>query len=453
MAVSVTDVVAAQIERVRNKLQPIFESSSEVAGMIKKAGGDKVEVSRYLYRIPLQQYRGGNFHKYNADGGSLGIGTGMSITSLQAGYITTVRSYRVTDEEKDTSSSSTQSVVNVFQKTLADAMTEAQIDDDITLHTDGTGILTGASSATNGTTTITFAGASDTLGINRLREGMCVDAWDATGATKRVPTSGTAPTFITSIDYTNKIVTLSQSIASLTVTDILAFPALDVYGPSTLVSFSSTWPGGGLTNGPGLTGDSFRHGIYYANDATTSNYYLGKLKSTIPQLLATRVNASSSAFTFGMVLQGLDAVTQRRDKDATKGLKGICHMKQRQAIFQIGVNISNIYLKGGESGGKMSDLMPNNIEYTDSFDLCGIPTMLSKRQYTDRIDFFNPSLYGRAQTHDIRFKTVSGKTVFEVRGSDGTISASTEFHIEQAFDFVCYDSGTGFYVDSLAVPA
>ena len=68
MAVSVINVVAAQIERVRDKLQPIFESSSEVAGMIKKAGGDKVEVSRYLYRIPLQQFRGGNFHKYNADG-------------------------------------------------------------------------------------------------------------------------------------------------------------------------------------------------------------------------------------------------------------------------------------------------------------------------------------------------------------------------------------------------
>lgn len=453
MAVSVTDVVAAQIEKVRQKLQPIFESSSEVAGMIKKAGGDKVEVSRYLYRIPLQLYRGGNFHKYNADGGSLGIGTGMSVSSLQAGYITTVRSYRVTDEEKDTSATSAQSVVNVFQKTLADAMTEAQIDDDITLHTDGTGILTNPSSATNGTTTLTFAASTDTLGINRLREGMTVDVWDTTGATKRAPTSGTAPTFITNIDYTNKIVTLNQSIASIAATDILAFRDMDAYGPAALTSFSSTWPAGGLTNGPGLTGDSFRHGIYYANDATTSNYYLGKLKSTISQLLASTVNANSSAFTFGMVLQGLDQVTQRRDKEATKGLRGICHMKQRQAIFQIGVNISNVFLKPGDSNGQMPDLMPKNISYTDMFYLCGVPTMLSKRQYTDRIDFINPALYGRAQTHDLRFKTVGGKNVFEVRGSDGTISASTEFHVEQAFDFVCYDPGTSYYISSLAVPA
>lgn len=452
MAVSVTDVVPAQIEKVRQKLQPIFESSSEVSSMIKKAGGDKVDISRYLYRIPLQLYRGGNFHKYNADGGSLGFGTGMSLSSLQAGYITTVRSYRVTDEESDTSATSAQSVVNVFQKTLADAMTEAQIDDDITLHTDGTGILTNQSSATS-STSITLAATTDTLGVNRLREGMCVDVWDATGATKRAPTSGSAPTFITNIDYNGKVVTLSQSIASITSTDILAFPNLDIYGPSTLTTASSTWPGQGLSNGPGLTGDSFRHGVFYANDATTSNYYLGKLKSTISQLLATHISASSALFSFGLVLQGLDAITQRRDKEATKGLRGIAHMKQRQAIFQIGINISNIFLKAGDSQGKMPDLMPNNIGYTDMFYLCGVPVMVSKRQYNDRIDFIVPNLWGRAQTHDIRFKTVAGSNVFPVYGTDGTMSASREFHIEQAFDFVDYDPGVGFYVDTLAVPS
>ncbi len=452
MAVSVLDVVGAQIERVDKKLTPIFESSSEVASMFKKLGKEAVTASRYLYRMPLQQWRGGNFHKYNADGGSLGIGTGMMITSLEAGYITTVRSYRVTDEEKETSETSAQSVVNVFEKTLADAMTESQVDADISLHGDGTGILTNQSSATNGTTTITFAGATDTLGINRLREGMCVDVWDATGANKRAGAAA-VPTYITNIDYDNKVVTLSQAITTITATDILAFPALDVYGPSTLVSFSSTWPGGGLTNGPGLTGDSFRHGIYYMNDVTTSNYYLGKLKSTVSQLLANRVNASSGAFTFGMILQGLDKVTQRRDKDSTQGLRGIVHMKQRQAIFQIGVNVSNIWLKPGESNGKMPDMMPNNIKYTDIFYLCGVPTMISKRQYTDRIDLINPSIVGRVETHPIRFKEVGGKKVFEVRGSDGTISASTEFHIEEAMDWAGADPGTGVFVDSLAVPA
>lgn len=450
MPVSVVDVVGAMKEVVRDKLQPIYESTDEIAGMFKKASGDRIQISRYLYRVPLQLFRGGNFHKYSTDGGTFGIGTGMLISSLQAGYITALRSYRVTDEEADTTSTDVQAAVNVFNKTLADAMLEAQIDDDIALHTDGTGILTNASSATNGTTTLTFAAATDTLGVNRLREGITVDVWDATGVTLRVPSSGTQPTVINSIDYSNKIVTLNQSIASLTSTDILSFPGLTAYGPAALTSFSSTWPGSGLTNGPGLTGDSFRHGIYYSNDATTSNYYLTKLKSTIPQLLATQVNASSSAFTFAMVLQGMDQVIQRRDKDATKGLRGICHMKQRQAIFQIQVNVSNKIF--GWGGDKMNDFMPTGTGYTDEFDLCGIPTRISKRQYNDRIDFVNPLLWGRAQTRDIHFVEKGGRQQFEVRNADGTMAASTEFHISTNFDFVNYDPGIGLYISSLNVP-
>ena len=120
---------------------------------------------------------------------------------------------------------------------------------------------------------------------------------------------------------------------------------------------------------------------------------------------------------------------------------------------KLSVNISNIFLRPGESQGKMPDLMPNNTSYTDMFYLCGIPCIVSKRQYQDRIDFINPSIWGRAQTHDVRFKTVSGRNVFEVRNSDGTIAASREFHIEQAFDFVDYDPGAGFYVSGLKVPS
>ena len=42
----------------------------------------------------------------------------------------------------------------------------------------------------------------------------------------------------------DKIFALSQSIAAITATDLLAFPGADAYGPSTLVSFSSWfgWP-------------------------------------------------------------------------------------------------------------------------------------------------------------------------------------------------------------------
>ncbi len=450
MAVSVTQVVGAQIEKVRDKIQVIFEQSNQLAGKVKRDVQGRVEVSRWLYRIPLQQYRGGNFHKINADGGSLGVGTGMQITYLTAGYFTAARSYRVTDEQKNSSDTSEKSIVNVFQKTLSDAMLEAQIDDDITLHTDGTGVLTNQSSA-SASTTLTFNGSTDTLNINRLREGMVVDVWDATLANKRAPSSGTQPTVIESINYSSYLVTLSQAIASITTTDVLAIRDLDVYGPTTLTSFSSTWPGGGLTNGPGLTGDSFRHGMYYVNDATTSNYYLTKLKSTIPQLLPTRVNAASSAFTFAMPLQVLDGIIQKRDKDAVKGLEGVAHMAQRRQVFQMGVNISN--WNRGQTSDKMPDLMPSNVGYDDTFDMAGINVTLSKRQYKDRIDILNWKNWMRVEQHPIRFKEVGGQTVFPCHNSSGEILTMVEFHIMTGMDWCCVDPACGGYVDSLALPS
>lgn len=449
---TVIDTVAAQQEKVRKVLVELYnEKSNSVADLIEKAGAEKVDVSRYLYRAPLDLYGGGNFHKVNKDGGSLGVGTGMKLSYLTGAFISTARSYRITDEQRDTAADSTQSVVNVFQRTMAKAIPAAKIDDNITLHTDGTGVLTSGCSATNGTTTMTFAGATDYIGINRLIEGMCVDAWDTTLATKRAPTSGTAPTTIVSIDYNNLIVTLSQSIASLTAADVLAFPDLDVYGPTTLVSFSSTWPAGGLTNGPGITGDSFRHGMYYANDNSTSHYYAGRLKSTIPQLLPAYVDGTGSTITFDMVLKGLDQILQKLGEDQIRGLKGIFHMKQRRALFAIGVNISN--WNRGQTSDKMPDLMPSNLQYSATFDVCGVPCLISQRQMTNRVDFIVPSDWGRVQTKDIGFKEVSGKTVFEVRASDGTINTEVEFHVMTEFDYFSPNPGRGLYLDNLTVPA
>lgn len=449
----VTSTTATQLEQVRKTMVELYNDSDQIAGKVKAAKGGRVTVSRYLYRIPLELFLGGNFHKINMDGGVMGTGTGMSNTYVTAGFISTARSYIVTDEQASTTSSKEQSDVNVMARQLGKATHQAQVDDDITLHTDGTGKLTGLSSAVS-STTMTFATAGDTVGINRLQQGMTVDVWDATGATKRAPSSGTAPTWITNIDYANNVVTLSQAIASITATDILAFPALDVYGPSTLASFSSTWPGGGLTNGPGLTGDSFRHGIPYSNDSTTSNYYLGRLKSTISQLLPSYVDGSSSALTFDMVLKGLDLVTQRRDQSVMKGLQGIMHMKQRRSLFGQGVNISN--WNRGQTSDKMPDLMPSNIAYDSTFDTCGVSCCVDLRQPTDRVDYVNFDLWGRAETNDpggaIHFKKVGDQTVFPVFDGDGQMTTQVQFHLVCEFDFVNYDPGAGMYISGLLVP-
>ncbi len=448
MAADITQVVSAQIERVRNKLETYFETSDQISGLIKKAGEDKVKVSRKLYRIPFQQWRGGVLKKVSMDNGALPTGNGMKISHLTAGYYTTDLAYTVTDEQIDTTGDKTQAVVNVFQKTLADAMLEAQVYDDVAFHGNGTGLLTAASSAKPSATTLTFAGASDYLGVGRLREGMTVDVWDGSSTNR-----GSAQ--ITNIDYGNKIVTLDNAVSGLASGDLLAFHGMDVYGPAYPASFSSTWPGDALTNSAGLTGDSFRHGFPYANDATVSNYYLGTLKSTISQLLPAYANAAAGSLVLQHGLQVIDQILQRRDPDVVKGLVGIAHMAQRAQVMNIGIAVSNWQRSSGSE--KNIDLMPKNIGYTDTFEFCGIKCYLSKRQDRSRFDFINPKNWGRVMSRETAFKEVGGQTVFPVfsNPSSTTVSMNTavQFHILQGYDFCCYDPGAGGYIYGLSLPS
>lgn len=447
MAATLLDTTAAQIEKVRPKLENYFEQSDQIAALIKPSEEAEV-VSNYLYRIPFKLYNGGNYGKFSADGGVLGEGTSLKLNNLIAGYVYSRHAVRLTTEQIDTSKSKEQSTINVLADALANAMREVQVNDDISFHNDGTGLLTNSGSATNGTTTITFAAATDRLGVNRLREGMTVDVWDVNGTTKRAG-AGSGPIVIIRIDWSGKVVTFNQTVTAIASDDKLAFTGLDSYGPAGLTSFSSTWPQRGQAGG--LGGDSFRHGLYYANDITSANYFLQVQKSVVPQLLPSRVNASA-ALSFSHGLQIKDKIVQRRDADVLNGLIGIFHMAQRAQMFNIGISILNKFVTG-ESFGKSLDVMPSNHNYGDTFEFDGVTCHLSKRQFTNRVDFINPSKWGRAKLHDTKYwGDEVGQTVFPVRDGNGVLKAAIEFFLVQAYDFICFDPGAQGYIDNLDVP-
>lgn len=448
MAVTIVDTVEAQIEKVRDKVETFFETSDQIAGLVKKSS--EVEtVSRYLYRFAAKQWRGGTNRKVILSDGDMGSGSGMKIASFTAGYIGSARAIRISDEQIETSRTKEQSVVNILQESLAGAILEAQVDDDVAFHGDGTGKLTNAAS-TGTSTSLTFAASTDTLGVNRLREGMFVDPWDSSGTTKRAG----GPYQITDIDYAAKKVTFGSAVTGIATTDLLTIANVDVYGPSAPTSFSSTWPGSKLTGNNGLTGDSYRHGLYYANDATSSNYFLGKQKSALSQLLPHKVDGASSSLTFEHGLQGLDALVQRRDKDVVKGLIGVAHFAQRSKVFALGTAI-NTKFTTGTSFGKSLDNMPSNRGYDETFDYCGITCYVSKRQFRDRFDFFNPAKWGRAQLHDTKFleNGEKGGYLHRARNSSGNVVSAQELFLVQAFDYVAFDPGAAFYINALTVPA
>lgn len=451
---TVNDVISPQLERVNPILTKIFEQSDYISGKVKPAT-KATTVSRYLYRMPYKKYNGGDFAKVNANGGAMPPGTSMNTGALYGGYYRTALAYSLTQEQMDTTASSEQSIVNVLTDTLANAMREAQVLDDITFHQTGTGILTGASSAITNTTnaTMTFASASDFLGVNRLREGMCISVWDATGATERAAATG-APIIITNINYSSRTVTFNQEVTTLTATDIISFRGMAAYGPSSLTSFASTYPGTAPVTGDGIGGDSFRHGFPYMTDPTASNYFYGTLKSTVSQLLPVSVNANSTGIEWEHIFRVIAQIQRKRDNDPYKNLMGIAEYAQRTAVMNLGINITTNMQTKGEFGNSL-DQIPSNVGSSDVFNMAGIPCYTSKRQTRDNIDFIDLSKIQRVQLFDTRFhqRGSGGGYMFEDRNSSGAVLNSMSFFVEQSYDYVCVDNGTFARIYGLSLPS
>jgi hypothetical protein len=436
------DALQAMIEKVRPNLEKYFESTNRLAKLIGKANVETI--SDKLYRIPFLKYIGGTFQKFDADNGVLGYGSGLNIDKLTAGYVYTSYGCTISKRAMDTTATPGQAIVNVFSYQLSNAMAEMGVMDDVVLHGSGDGELTNSGSATgswSGGTTYTFNAGGDTLGVNRLREGMAVEVFDTTGATKRVNgTNAGYPFIIDHIDWDNRIVYLNATVTGAVSSDILVFT--DQSSSGQRQTAQSGWP---------LSGDTFRHGIYYANDNTGAHYYLGQLRSNVPQLNPSYVSGTSSSWTHNHTLQMRDKLIQRRDESVLMGMFGVVHMAQRAQAFSIGIAISN-WFRGKKD--EMIDLMPENIGYEQAFEFAGFTHYISKRQYRDRIDYINPKLWGRAQLHDTKFHEEHGQgPIFPTRSSSGQLKAGWEFFVVQAFDFVCFDPGGEAYMNSFNVPS
>lgn len=432
-------ILDASIEQVSRRLPELLESTDTVASMIKKSA-EAVKISDKCYRVPLLKYKGGVGGKFDADGGMMLSGTGPKTISVTAGYVYTELAFELSMRAIDTTASSEQAVLNLLKYSLANAVNEYNVLDDIWFHQNGSGILTDYASANSTWTsgdTLTFAKTGDYVGVKRLRPGMGVQVFAYDGSAAR--TVATDPLIIDHIDWDNKVVYFLGAITGETsgaTGDILVVPGVS----ATAQSFQSTWP---------LSGDSFRHGLYYAHDATTTNYYLGQLKSSNTELIPSVVNAASSGITFAHVQSMLDKLVMRRDESAYKGLIGLADMKQRAAVQNIGVSISEWFRQPGAQ--KMPDLQPDNVGYNTTFQMCGLTVHTDKRQDESRIDFINPKNWFRAVVRDPGFLEVGGTRIFEGRSSTGALKASQLFKIVSAYDFGAFDPGAESYIYGLAV--
>src|SRR5207244_11601969 len=106
-AMSNSQAVALQLEKVRDKIPLLYERDDILLAMIQQRG-DVEKVSSRNMRLPLQLVPGGKAGSYNPDGGDLGRGSGSTydvaqVTPISATFavaITSPRGYATDARER-----------------------------------------------------------------------------------------------------------------------------------------------------------------------------------------------------------------------------------------------------------------------------------------------------------------------------------------------------------------
>ena len=442
---TITDTLQAGLEQVAPTVKRYRDADQGLLRHFKPS--KKATVSRYLYRVPYFRYSGGAQAKSNMDGGAIVSGNGPAIVSFKAGWIDNVISFAITQEQIDLSASSEQSRVNIVTDILTNALKTALDHDNVDLFGDGTGKLTNSSSAAPSTTTLTFAGATDTLKTNRLFRGRMVDLWASDGTTLRAD----GPYYISAVNHSTGVVTFTSAPTAMASGDMLTVADSDVYGPAAPTSFSSTWPGGALTNGSGLTGDSWRHGLSYVNDNTTTNYYLGLLKSTYPELVPVGLDLSGEALTFAHAEIIKSLMIQARDETVVNGVMAVMHTAQQTALKNA-VSVIQRWDRSAETE-KQINLQPGG-KYNDTFQWGEFTAVAVKAADKARVDLFNPSAWGTVEGHPTEWykSPDNGSMIERDRNSSGQRLNSYSLSLKQKFDWVCDDVQSGAFITGAKVP-
>jgi hypothetical protein len=419
MAVASTNVLATEMEKVRKKLPYLYElDQAKFFSMVEKK--DVETISERDMRIPLALGPGGFFGYYDPDGGDLGVGDGPSYDKAVINTNHFKLAIQWNTKPQLGTDDSRKAIINLFRELMAKAMPEFRRQTESQCMTNGTGVLATVTTLTTTTVTNdTIACTTDGYGVKLLRKGQRVNIYDSTLATNR---TASGPVKILSYDVANKKVVVSATVTNITQGDLILPEGLSGANPTGLF------------------------GVPYHNSNSTSGSWLGFTRSTTPEVLSNRVNASSAALAPSFARRAINAIGDRigEDNNANAPLKAWMHPAQMQAYEAAGQTISRIDKTDKDEG--------LNLFFSDKMSLAGAPAMKSYVWDRTRVDFLTMDHWGRAELQPIGFYEVDGRKIFEIRGPSGGVVTSQVFYIVASWNLFNDCPPSMSYIDNLAVP-
>ena len=412
------NVVALQLEKVRDKVPLLYERDDILLTMIQQRG-DVEKVSSRNMRLPLQVNPGGKAGSYNADGGDLGRGSGTSYDVAQVSPIFFRFAIEITKLVEYATTGRERAIENATKREVANGMKQFRAFLDKLMQTAGNGVLGTISSV--GGATFTMAVPS---GAALVYPGQTVQIYDTTLTTNRNVAASVTTTVLSADPINAQTITVDNVPAGTVATDVIVHDGLTGAQPVSLF------------------------GIKYHQNAATTGTWLNLNRATYPvQLQTPRVNAGNAALTPSNVRLAINKVRKSLGINHISKLIAYMAVEQEHAWENLGITVSQIIKEGGASDGNDLDLL-----FSGRKTMSGIPIKSSVNADQTRVDFLDLAHWGRAVLKDIDFYEVNGNTVFPIYGASGGIAASYIFYFDTAFQVWDDSPRTGAFIDTLARP-
>jgi len=419
-AMSNSQAVALQLEKVRDKIPLLYERDDILLAMIQQRG-DVEKVSSRNMRLPLQLVPGGKAGSYNPDGGDLGRGSGTTYDVAQVTPIFFKFAVEITKLLEYATNAREKAIENAAKREVANGMKQFRSFLDKVIQTAGNGVLGTISSISGNVFTMAVP-----TGAALVYPGQTIQIYDTT-------------------------LTTNRNVAAAVVTSVTAADPISATQTMTVDNVPAGTIAGDVIVHDGLAGAQpvSLFGIKYHQNNATTGTWLNLNRATYPvQLQTPRVNAGNAALVPGNVRLGLNKVRKALGINQVGKLIAYTSVEQEHAWENLGITISQVIKEGG--GGRSNDL---DLLFTGQKSMSGVPIKSSINADQTRIDFLDLSHWGRAVMKDIDYYEVGGQTVFPIYGTSGGLTAAYIFYFDVGMQLWSDSPRSGAFLDNLARPS
>lgn len=414
MAVTESQVVALELERVIPKIQTLFERDDLFFATIKKRDVEKI--SNRQMRVPLEIRPGGSFQYFNADGGDLGRGGGPTFEKAVLNSVFLSENIEYTKLTQWSTDSDRKAVVNAVRRLTATAMDELRRQLDAQLMQAGDGAVGTITTVTVGAGFDTYLLDSDGFGARLVRYGQTIQVFDTTLATLRG--SGV----ITQWDVANKTIQVTPNIAGAVATDVLVVSGIS--SPTSLPAI---------------------YGVPYHHSNASTGTWLGFQRSSTPEIRSNGVNASSNPLSLPLPRLAINQIGNRVGINNSFNPTAWMHPAQQQAYEEIGQLVILINKQPKDEG--------LNMYFGGNMQMAGAGVKCSFNWSPERIDFIVDEVWGRGEILPLGFYTTDGRRIFEIRGPSGGVATAEIFYMVLGTQFFITNPAATAYIYGLAVPS